>query len=325
MLGFGIRQLCGSPEMASRSVDSPVAPQRVPIAWLTFHNILLAFCIGALATRLYTVVVGGGWADRAQFFGEGELRPNIFDFVYNEIMINYLILRVIAFRFSPLVFVLIILSSFAYFTRLPLILLFFAIILAKTINVKSKSFLGLTALAVSFLILYIRLGSDAIYGDNSSVFYLTYPLVGIGRLLGTTQEYDVTALQYISLFVKPIDCILFAADYVGQRAGELSTGRHVGLELSRFVYIQPLQGAYNAFGTILYPFVLIGGWVIGPLLFVLFITFQYVQYRFVTQDEQLSRRYIYLLMITGILFSWTSPFVWMVPFLFIKVRNRAHR
>jgi hypothetical protein len=135
----------------------------------------------------------------------------------------------------------------------------------------------------------------------------------------------VTALQYISLFVKPIDCILFAADYVGQRAGELSTGRHVGLELSRFVYIQPLQGAYNAFGTILYPFVLIGGWVIGPLLFVLFITFQYVQYRFVTQDEQLSRRYIYLLMITGILFSWTSPFVWMVPFLFIKVRNRAHR
>jgi len=320
-----IRRLYGSPDMSLDTAGFSVPAKRVPFRWFTFHNTLLAFCIIALTIRLYTVAIGGGWADRTQFFGEGELRPNIIDFVYNEIMINYLIVRVIAFRSNPLVYLLIVLSSFAYFTRLPLILLFFAITLSKSINIKSKIFLGFTALFISFLILYIRFGLDAFLGENSSVFYLTYPVVGIGRLIGTVQEYDVTALQYVSLFFKPIDSILFVVDYVGQRAGELSTGRYVGLELSRFVYIQPLQGAYNAFGTILYPFVLIAGWVLGPILFALFIPFQYLQYRFATQDEMLSRRYIYLLLITGILFSWTSPFVWMIPFLFTRFKYRTRR
>lgn len=308
---------------ATAGLRAPIA--RVPFRWFTFHNILLACCIAALATRMYTVVFGGGWADRAQFFGEGDLRPSLVDFVYNEVLVNYLVLRVIAFRSNPLIYILIILSAFAYFTRLPLILLLFAILLSRSITYRAKVVMGSFVMLISLLILYIRLGTDAFYGDNSSVFYLTYPLIGIVRLWGTVQENGVTAVQYLSLFVKPLDAVLFVADYVGQRAGELSTGRHVGLELSQFVYLQSLQGGYNAFGTILYPFILIAGWKAGPVLFGLFIVFQYLQYRFVTQDEGLSRRYIYLLMITGILFSWTSPFVWLVPFLFVKVNQRVHR
>lgn len=308
---------------AATILPVPVAHQ--PPRRFTFHNLLLALCIVVLATRMYTVIFGGGWADRAQFFGEGELRPSLVDFIYNEVLVNYLILRVIAFRYSPLVYFMIVLSAFAYFTRLPLVLLFFAIVVSRSIRPRAKIFLGLVALLISVAVLYIRLGTEAIYGDNSSIFYLTYPFVGISRLIGTTQEIGVTPLQYLSLFVKPLDAVLFVADYAGQRAGELSTGRHVGLELSQFVYIQQLQGAYNAFGTVLYPFVLIAGWQVGPLLFAMFIVFQYLQYRFITQDEELSRRYIYLLLITGILFSWTSPFVWLVPFFFFKIRHRAQR
>lgn len=305
-------------------VGPAVAPKPRTSGRLTFHNMLLAFCLVVLSMRLYTVFAGGGWQDRAQFFGEGELRPNLLDFIYNEIMINYLIVRVLAYRPSLLVYSMIILSSLAYFTRLPLTLLFFAIFFAKYITLKTKIVLSSGAALMSLFILYIRLGAGIFEGDTSSIFYLTYPFIGVGRLLGLTPGYDITFYQYISLFFKPVDSILFVIDYVGNYAGELSTGRFIGFELSRFEYIQSLQGAYNAFGTILFPFVYIAGWYVGPLLFILFIIFQHLQYRFATQDPSLSRRFLGLLLTTGILFSWTSPFVWLVPFLFTKVRDRAH-
>lgn len=305
----------------------PLAPPRSRglAGWATTHNFLLAICMLVLAMRLYTVFIGGGWADRAQFFGEGELRPNIVDFIYNEILVNYLIIRVIAFRYNPLVYLIIVLSAFAYFTRLPLILLFFAICFSTTITLRYKIILGGIALFISLLLLYVRFGEDILYSESSSIFFLTYPVVGLGRLLETPQENGVVALQYLGLFLKPLDAVLFIVDYVGNYAGELSTGRHVGLELSQFVYIQRLEGAYNAFGTILYPFILIGGWIVGPILFLLFLMFQYVQYRFATQNEVISRRYLYLLLTTGILFSWTSPFVWLAPFLFTKIRHRSRK
>lgn len=303
-----------------------LSPTRVSSArWVTFHNFLFAICMIILFMRLYTVFMGGGWADRGQFFGEGELRPNIIDFIYNEILVNYLIIRVIAFKYNPFVYLMIALSAFAYFTRLPLILLFFAICFSSSMTIKSKVFLGGAALLTSSFLLYIRFGEEILYSENSSIFFITYPFVGLFRLLETPQESNVIALQYLSLFIKPLDAILFVIDYLGSYAGELSTGRHVGLELSQFVYIQRLQGAYNAFGTILYPFILIAGWIIGPILFVLFLVFQYIQYRFATQSEIISRRYIYLLLTTGFLFSWTSPFVWLAPFLFTKVRHRSRK
>lgn len=309
--------------MASNVLPSLPAPiDRREGQWLTFHNVLLVFCVVVLAMRLYTIFQGGGWADRAQFFGEGDLRPNIMDFIYNEILINYLIVRVIAFRYNPLVYALIVLSAFAYFTRLPLILLFFAICFSNTINTRSKILLGGAAILLSSFLLYVRFGEDILYGENSAIFFLTYPFIGLGRLLETPQENGVVALQYISLFIKPVDAVLFVIDYVWNYAGELSTGRHVGLDLSQFVYIQRLQGAYNAFGSILYPFILIAGWIVGPILFIFFLIFQYLQYRFATQNEIISKRFIYLLLTTGILFSWTSPFVWLTPFLFTKIRHR---
>lgn len=306
--------LCLSP------VPLPAGPQAS--RWLTFHNLLLATCIMVLGTRFYNIFMGGGWADRAQFFGEGDLRPNIIDFVYNEILVNYLVIRVIALRFNPLVYLLLALSAFAYFTRLPLILLFFAICFSTSVNMKMKMIFGGAALIASSFLLYIRFGDEILLGENTSIFFLTYPFVGLARLLETPQEFDVTALQYLSLFFKPFDAILFVIDYVGNYEGQLSTGRHVGLDLSQFVYIQRLEGAYNAFGTALYPFILIAGWILGPILFLLFVIFQYIQYRFATQSEVISRRYLYLLMATGFLFSWTSPFVWLAPFLFTKVRHR---
>ncbi|TCP29375.1 hypothetical protein [Sphingomonas sp. BK235] len=308
---------------ASHVATPSVSPPRHGGGRLTFHNLLIAFCLIVLTLRLHTIYVGGGWQDRAQFFGEGELRPNLLDFVYNEIMVNYLILRVIAYRPNALVYAMIILSALAYFTRLPVTLLFFAILFAKQIKPRTKILMAGVAAAMSLLILYIRLGEGIFDSETSSIFYLTYPLIGLGRLWGLTPGYDITFYQYLSLFFKPLDAVLFVVDYVGNYSGELSTGRFIGIELLRFEYIQYLQGAYNAFGTILYPFIYIGGWIVGPFLFVLFIIFQHLQYRFVTQDPALSRRFLGLLLTTGILFSWTSPFVWLVPFLFAKVRGRS--
>ncbi len=302
-----------------------ILPTRPTRSRLTFHNLLLAFCAVVLVMRLYTVFAGGGWQDRAQFFGEGELRPNLLDFVYNEIMVNYLIMRIIAYRPNLLVYFMVILSAFAYFTRLPLTLLFFAILFAKQINRKTKLYLSAGSVLLSIFVLYIRLGVDIFNSDTSSIFYLTYPLIGIGRLAGLEPGYDINFYQYISLFFKPVDAILFVIDYVGNYSGELSTGRFIGFELSRFEYIQSLEGAYNAFGTVLYPFIFIAGWYVGPLLFILFIMFQHLQYRFATQDTALSMRFIGLLLTTGLLFSWTSPFVWLTPFLFTRIRNRTSK
>ncbi len=300
-----------------------IMPGRTTQSRLTFHNLLLTFCVVVLSARLYTVFAGGGWQDRAQFFGEGELRPNLLDFIYNEIMVNYLIMRIIAYRPNPFIYLMVILSAFAYFTRLPLTLLLFSIIFAKQIRLRAKFALSIGAALLSIVVLYIRLGSDIFNSDTSSIFYLTYPIIGIGRLWGLTPGYDINFYQYISLFFKPVDAVLFVIDYIGNYSGELSTGRFIGFELSRFEYIQSLEGAYNAFGTVLYPFIFIAGWYIGPVLFVLFVAFQHLQYRFAMQDAALSRRFLALLLTTGILFSWTSPFVWLTPFLFTRVRNRT--
>lgn len=291
--------------------------------WITLNNLILTISATILGLRIWTIFQGGGWGDRAQFFGEGDLRPNILDFVFTEMIVSYLVIRVIAFRYSTVVYGLLVLSAFAYFTRLPLILLFVAICFSTAITKRAKLFLGGAALATSVLLLYIRFGEAVVYGEATATFFITYPVVGIGRLLETPQMYNTTALQYLGLFFKPLDAVLFLVDYFQRLDGQLSPGRFVGIDLTRFVYIQSLQGGYNAFGTILYPFILIAGWTVGPVLFVLFVAFQYVLYKFATQSEILSRRFLYVLLSTGVLFSWASPFVWLAPFLFTKLTNRT--
>ncbi|WP_206435979.1 hypothetical protein [Altericroceibacterium xinjiangense] len=309
---------------ASAPVDVQTGPRGLA-KWATFHNLILAICIAILGLRLWTIFQGGGWADRAQFFGEGDLRPNLIDFVFSEILVNYLVVRVIAFRYSTVVYGLLVLSAFAYFTRVPLILLTVAIFFSAGITKRAKVVLGAAALSMSVLLLYIRFGEAIVYGEATATFFLTYPLIGIARLLETPQIYDPTALQYLGLFFKPLDAVLFVVDYIQQYDGELSPGRFVGIDLTRFVYIQSLQSAYNAFGTVLYPFILIAGWTIGPILFVLFIMFQYLMYKFATQSEVISRRFLYVLLTTGVLFSWASPFVWLAPLLFTKFTNRSQK
>ena len=155
--------------MATAIHGSPPSADKSTARWLNFHNFLLALCIATLSYRLYTVIIGGGWEDRSQFFGDGEIRPNLIDFIYNEIFVNYLILRVIAFKYNPIVLLLVVLSAFAYFTRLPITLLFFAIIFSRSISFRTKLLLASISLALSFLVLYLRFGEDLLYADTSSV------------------------------------------------------------------------------------------------------------------------------------------------------------
>ena len=292
---------------------------------LNAHHLLLSLCVGILAWRMWIVFQGGGWEDRTQFFLEGELRPNLIDFFFNELMVPYLIIHVITFRTNPLVYALLALSAFAYYTRTPLILLIAAILFTVHLPIKYKIVLGIAAFSLSGFLLYLRIGASLWYFEESAAFFFTYPFVGIGRLIETQQIFDPTALQYIGLLIKPVDAALFTVDYAQDYGGQLSPGRFVGMELTYFVYIQALQGGYNAFGTVLYPFILIAGWFAGPFLFILFVVLQYLMYRFATQNEILSRRFIYVLLGTGLLFSWTSPFVWLAPFLFTKFTNRRRQ
>lgn len=286
------------------------------------HTLLLLFCTYVVASRMFTVIVTGGWADRAQFFVDGDLRPGMVDFIFNEVMIYYLLIRVIIYKFSPLVCLLIIGSGFAYYTRVPIILLFFALLVSAQLSMRVKFWAGLATFALSFALLYLRLGDDLLYGENSTIFYLTYPLIGIARVWETSGSFNANPWHYATLVFKPLDAIMFMIDYLGMYGGQLSAGRYSGLELSQFEYIQSLQGAYNAFGTVLYPFVYIAGWRVGLAIFVVFLVAQYTLYLFATQSKTLTRRFMLFLLISGLLFSWTSPFVWMTPLIFTRFRHR---
>lgn len=307
---------------ASGSMPAVVTP-KAGARGLNIHVFLLLFCLYAVGSRLLTVASSGGWEDRTQFFIEGELRPGLVDFFFNEVMVYYLLTRVLVYRFSISVCAMLIASGFAYYTRVPIILMFFAIVLSAGIGARLKLWAGLATLVISFVLLYLRIGEDLLYSENSSIFYITYPMIGLARLLQTTQGLDVNAWHYATLIFKPLDAVMFLVDYLGMYAGQLSAGRFSGLELSQFEYIQSLQGAYNAFGSIAYPFVYVAGWAAGIPLFLLFLVGQYILYIFATQSKTLTKRFILFMLVTGILFSWTSPFVWLVPLLFTQVRGRS--
>ena len=295
---------------------------RSAMRWFNGHNLLLLFCVFTVGKRLVTVFIGGGWADRAQFFGEGALKPSILDFAFNEILIYYLLVRVLVGKPNPILYLTIVLSAFAYYTRVPLTLMLIALLMARRLTIRLKIMFGLGVVVLSAVVLWLRIGDYMVYGESSAMFFLTYPIIGMGRLFQLEQIYSPPPNYYLLLFFKPADAILFLVDYIQGYAGTLSVGRFAGMELSRFEYIQWLQGSYNAFGTILYPFILIAGWVVGPVLFVFFLVLQMLLYNFATQDFELSKRFMAFMLVTGLLFSWTSPFVWLTPFLFTRVMGR---
>lgn len=308
------------PAAPIRLCTAPTVRRSLPIPGL--HTFLLLFCAYVVCSRMITVALTGGWSDRAQFFVDGDLRPGIVDFVFNEVMVYYLLARVIIYKFSPLVCLLIVGSGFAYYTRVPIILLFFALLVSARLSMRVKLWAGLATLLLSFALLYLRIGDDLLYGDNSSIFYLTYPLIGVARVWQTTSSFDANSWHYATLIFKPLDVVMFMIDYLGMHGGQLSAGRYSGLELSQFEYIQSLQGAYNAFGSVLYPFVYIAGWRTGMAIFIVFLIAQYALYMFATESKTLTRRFMAFLLLTGVLFSWTSPFVWMTPLIFTRFRHR---
>ncbi len=306
---------------ASDVEPAPTAKRRLPFPGL--HTFLLLFCTYVVCSRMITVILTGGWGDRTQFFVDGDLRPGMVDFLFNEVMIYYLLIRVIIYKFNPFVCLLIVGSGFAYYTRVPIILLFFALLVSARLSTRIKFWAGLATLFLSFTLLYLRIGDDLLYGDSSSVFYLTYPLIGMARVWQTTNSFDANPWHYATLVFKPLDAVMFMIDYLGMHGGQLSAGRYSGLELSQFEYIQSLQGAYNAFGSVLYPFVYIAGWRTGLPIFGVFLIAQYTLYMFATQSRTLTRRFMAFLLLTGVLFSWTSPFVWLTPLIFTRFRHRS--
>lgn len=283
----------------------------------------LSFGYFTLIKRSIFVFLGGGLVDRTQFFIDGALKPDLFDFIFNELFIFYFLLKIIIYRPRLYLIIPLILSGFIYFNRIPFFLLGCAILCSRGIGVRLKlASLSLVTLISAFLI-WIRVGADITQSITSLEFFVKYPLVGFWRLYELDASMDVTLLQIIQLIVKPIDAIFFVYEYTFAPGTNISIGRYVGGELSLFVYIQSLEGYYNAFGTILYPFIFACGWSLGLLTFSLSIIFMVFVSSLVTGDAGLALRYALFLLLSGFLLSWSSPFPWLAPMFYAHYSRRT--
>lgn len=285
---------------------------------------LIAFSVLLLGLNLKKIIEGDGWANRSAFFLEGDLAPTLPDFVFNEMVLPFFLLYVVIVKVRPIVVIIFIASAFAYFNRSPIILIFCALIFSPNISVRQKTVLGAVLLTITFSVLYLRAGDVIFDLDVFSLFFLTYPFVGLGRLLESSVSADVNFYHVISILIKPIDAVFFVIDYLSGLKGSLSAARFVGAELTQFVYLPLLGDSYNAFGTLLYPFIVIFGWYFGSMFFFLFIITTYYAYRIHFRQHAVALRILSLLLLTGLLFSWSSPFIWIIPFVFPRSLLRRH-
>lgn len=261
---------------------------------------------------------GMGFENRGMFFSDDGFGGNVFEMVYAEIVSPLFILYTLIKKFRWSIFILVIASSFLFYTRAGLYLYVFALMLSDWATKKQKIYITIICLTSSFFLLYIRFGENIL--ENLSEMFLTYPFIGMGRLLSQIQISDINIYQVISILIKPIDLILFPIDWIGGYNGSLSGSRMAGFELREFRHIPLLDSDYNAFGTILFPFIYFFG-NIGYLIFIFFIIFQYIVYRVILGNNTASSVMVYLL-VTGTLYSWLSPFVWTLPFLFAKKKEK---
>lgn len=279
-------------------------------------NALIAFSILLLGSNLARILLGRGWINRSEFFSDGEFSPTLPDFIFNEVILSFFLLYIVIIGARPIIVMIFIGSAFAYFTRAPIILMFFAIMFSPNLGFKNKLILGAVLLIFTTGILYLRVGEGIFDAEVFKLFFFTYPFVGIARLIETTASSDVNSFHIISVFLKPVDVFFFAIDYLAGLQGSLSSTRLVGAELTQFKYLPLLGNSYNAFGTVAFPFILVFGWFFGLSFFVIFIVFTYFSYWYYFRQHLVSLKLLLMILITGLLFTWASPFIWLLPLIF---------
>jgi len=295
------------------------SPFRFAKFTLDFNKLVVQLGWVILTWRAFKLISYSAWRlDRGEFFNGGLVSPDILDMFFNEVILAYGITYILLFRFH-LGFVLqAFLAGIFYFTRVPIILLGIAFLFCRFGSMRQKSaFLGL-ALLFSLAVLAYRVGSISVVGDHLYLFVGKYALVGVARLWVT----DTVGLGEVSdlllLLFRPLDSIFFASDFMGLSAGT-SPGRIASFALNQFQYLPSLDGSFNAFGTILFPFVYNFGFSLGAVISCFALLINYLMLSLFLRFRGIGRlnRYMSFLILSGVLFSWCSPFIWVAPYLVI--------
>jgi hypothetical protein len=262
--------------------------------------------------------LNNAWENRTDFFLEGSYSTGILGMLINEIFLAYLMAKIIFIKLDKKYVLIFVLCSITSFSRAPLVLL--SIVLLVTNKIKNFTKISLITLLIflSAIILYLRFGNLSTAVRLVPEFYGNYALVGIGRLLATELNPGASLPNILSIIFKPLEVLFFPADYFFNLEGYLSAERFAGYELNKFVYVEMLDSNYNAFGTILFPYFLILGQVLGVLVFCMWAIFYFFVLAAWSKDTRSTLLYMLMLGISGLLFSWCSPFIWIAPFFLPK-------
>lgn len=276
-------------------------------------DVVIVITLTYLSFRLASLLLYGSWLDRAEFFNGGEYSPSLIDFVVNEVVFNCILIAIMVGRLKLSYLLLCLICSVVYFSRTFLILLMFASFLSVNFSMLQKIFFIFFVAVASYALLLLRHAGESIGVDNIILYYVDYPIIGVGRLLVTNVDYN-SPFGFFSLIFRPFGFISFMIDYLGQMNGSFSIERYASALLANFVYIPTLGESYNAFGTILFPYVVSYGLHYGALIFVVSIIFYLFSLRLIF-SYTCALRIISFILLTGGLFSWCSPFIWISPFL----------
>ncbi len=285
-------------------------------------NLLLSVIILTYIYRLTDLFVSGAWSDRAQFFGDGLHAPNLFDMINNEIISSVVLVMIVVGNFHWLFGVYFLLGSLVFFTRAGIFLLILACIVSQAFSNRVKLQIILLGCVASLIILLIRFAGVVPTLDDFILFYLTYPLVGIGRLMETNFDSGVNYLQSLTLIFRPFGVFTYIYDYLLGLDGSASFERYAGEKLSTFEYSNLLNGYYNAFGTLLYPYFLAFGPYLGFCAFFISFILYYLSVSILFGKHSAIRICMYIL-ISGILFSWVAPFFWAAPFIIFALKKTS--
>lgn len=287
---------------------------------LSYFDNLVLILISYLSYRMSFLIVSEAFSDRSQFFIDGVYAPNIYDMLFNEVFFSLILTLIIAgrFRWKYIIFTLI--CAVVYFTRAGIVLLYIACMVSPGVSHRNKIILFVFAGVASLLILVIRFDGELPGLDNLIMFYIKYPFVGIGRLIVTDFDSSVNHLGALSLFFRPFGVFTFTVDYLLGLDGLLSIERHAGLLLSGFIFIPLLDDYFNAFGSILFPYVVAYGLYFGIFVFFVSMALFYLSLKFISHNK-FAWRFSIFLIISGFLFSWNSPFIWIAPF-FIRLMSK---
>lgn len=268
---------------------------------------------------------GGYFGNRAEFFNGGMYSVSLLDMIINEVIVPFAIVYFLLSNSKQrgLLFLLLILVSAAFFNRVGIFLLMCYLIVADSYQLKTKFFIFMLLIVGMLLMLSIR--GVSIFDESIILFFKDYMLVGWYRLIEDPSRIQIDDNNYLTpllLLLKPLDSFVYLLNYAGILE-IVSSAQVTSVQLNKFVYLPSLGNHYNAFGTILYPYVYILGFGFGLIVFFILNIFSFILLRAAFGVDKSTRVFLFLF-ISGVILSWSSPFFYSFVYIFIffkLVRN----